>query len=418
MKKLAKPVEARPESNLSDAIMQTLQTKKINVDFTDTQIAFEHKSDKELKKMSWLFSMMNKPWLVEVGTQFGLKAVEWKLPFAEASVRHTIFEQFCGGRTLLESQKAIDTLWSHNVLSVLDYGVEAKSSEEDFNITMNEIIRGLEFAATNESVPVVSAKITGLARFGLLEAISANKELSDSENQEYKNVLKRLDSMCYVAKTKGVAIFFDAEESWIQGAIDMLVEQMMARYNTEKVVVYNTYQMYRWDRLTFLMSSYERAQKDGYLLGAKLVRGAYMEKERKRAEEHGYKSPIQADKKATDRDFNAAVRFCVDRFETIASCNASHNQESNRLQAQLIADKKLPKAHPHLNFCQLYGMSDHLTFNLAKAGYNVAKYMVYGPVRDVLPYLVRRAEENTSITGDMSREYGLVMTEMKRRGLA
>ncbi|MEM9991859.1 MAG: proline dehydrogenase family protein, partial [Bacteroidota bacterium] len=388
------------------------------LDFQNTRIAFEHKTNQELQKMAWLFSLMNKPWLVNVGTRLGLKAVQWKLPFAEPAVRKTIFEQFCGGRTLLESQVAIDKLWSHEVLTVLDYGVEAKSKEEDFNITMNEIIRGIEFAATNASVPVVSAKLTGLARFALLEAVSAKRQLNKTQQQAYKNVLKRLDSICHVAREKQVAIFFDAEESWIQAAIDDLVLQMMARYNTEKAVVYNTYQMYRWDRLAFLKKNYKQAQQGNYLLGAKLVRGAYMEKERKRAKENGYKSPIQVNKAATDKDFDKAVRFCVERYKTIASCNASHNAASNRLQAKLIASKKLPRAHAHLNFCQLYGMSDHLTFNLAKAGYNVAKYLVYGPVRDVLPYLVRRAEENTSITGDMSREYDLVMQEMKRRGLA
>ncbi len=420
MKKLGKPVEAQPDSKILDAIksVQKMSKTTVNINFSDTQIAFAHKSDKELKKMAWLFGMMNKPWLVNVGTQFGLKAVEWNLPFAEATVRTTIFEQFCGGRTLLESQGAIDNLWSHKVQTVLDYGVEAKETEEDFNSTMNEIIRGVEFAATNTSVPVVSAKLTGLARFGLLEALNEGRKLSESEQQEYKNVLKRLDSVCYVAREKKVALFFDAEESWIQDAIDQLVEPMMARYNQENGVVYNTFQMYRWDRLDYLKASYERAKAGGYLLGAKLVRGAYMEKERNRAVEKGYKSPIQKDKAATDHDFDEAVRFCVERYEEIASCNASHNKDSQLLQAKLIAEKKLPKTHPHLNFCQLYGMSDHLTFNLSKAGYNVAKYLVYGPVRDVLPYLVRRAEENTSITGDMSREYGLVMKEMERRGLA
>ncbi len=417
MKKLGKPVEEQPKSKLLEEIKSMYDMKSVSIDFSDTQIAFAHKSDKELKKMAWLFGMMNKPWLVDVGTALGLKAVEWNLPFAESAVRGTIFEQFCGGRTLLESQTSIDRLWSHKVLTVLDYGVEAKETEEDFNSTMNEIIRGVEFAATNASVPVVSAKLTGLARFGLLEAINEGRELTESEAQEHKNVLKRLDSVCYVAREKGVALFFDAEESWIQDAIDQLVEPMMARYNKERGVVYNTFQMYRWDRLNFLKASHERAKAGGYLLGAKLVRGAYMEKERDRAEEMGYKSPIQPDKASTDNDFNLAVQYCVNNYETIASCNASHNQESQRLQAQLIADKGLSKTHPHLNFCQLYGMSDHLTFNLAKAGYNVAKYLVYGPVREVLPYLVRRAEENTSITGDMSREYGLVMQEMNRRGL-
>ena len=389
-----------------------------NLDFSDTQIAFAQKSDEELKKMAWLFGLMNKPLLVKIGSKLGLKAVSWQLPFAETVVKSTIFQQFCSGTTLLDSQKSIDRLYTHGVFSILDYGVEAKEREEDFNITMNEVIRGIDFASNNASVPVVSTKVTGMARFALLEKISSGQTLTAEEEKEYSNLKKRIDSICYVARYRQVALFIDAEETWIQPAIDELVEAMMMRYNTERPTVYGTYQMYRKDRLNYLVDSYAKAKKNNYILGAKLVRGAYMDKERRRAKEMGYNSPIQPDKQSTDKDFNKAVQFCITHYEQIASCNASHNRTSCELQVKLIDEKNIPRNHPHVNFCQLYGMSDHLTFNLAAAGFNVGKYLVYGPVREVLPYLVRRAEENTAVTGDMSREYSLVMQEMKRRGLA
>ena len=387
------------------------------IDFSNTEIAFAQKSDAELKNMAWLFKMMNKNWLVNIGSNLGMLAVKMHLPFAKTIVKQTIFKQFCGGTTLLNSQQTIGKFYEHHVLSVLDYGAEAKSTEEDFNKTMNETIRAIDFASSNDCVPVVVSKISGLARNKLLEKMTAQEELTAEERTEYTNVLKRVENICHVATQKNVAIFFDAEESWIQAAIDHFADLMMSRHNKKEVVVYNTFQMYRHDRLQFLMDSFAKAQQGNYLLGAKLVRGAYMDKERARAEEMGYPSPIQPNKAATDDAFNTAVRFCIENYEHIASCNASHNKESVLLQANLIAEKGLPRNHKHLNFCQLLGMSDHLTFNLAASGYNVAKYLVYGPVSDVLPYLVRRAQENSSVTGDMSRELELIMTEVKRRGI-
>jgi proline dehydrogenase len=282
---------------------------------------------------------------------------------------------------------------------------------------MVENIRAIEFASKNPGIPVVSTKITGLARKGLLESIGKSDQLSQEERIEYKNVLKRVDSICHNAARLSVGVFIDAEETWMQNAIDHIANQMMKRYNKEKVVVYNTFQLYRTDRLKYLMNAFSQAQKDDYLLGAKLVRGAYMDKERLRAAEMGYPSPIQPTKEATDHDYNLALRFCVENYQKIACCNASHNAESSRLMAEWITDKGISRSHPHLMFCQLFGMSDHLTFNLAKAGFNVAKYVVYGKVRDVIPYLVRRTKENTSVTGDLSRELGFIVKEVKRRGI-
>lgn len=386
-------------------------------DFNNTQIAFAHKSNDELRKSARLFGLMNNHWLVGVGSKLGIAAIRLHLPFIESIVKKTIFDQFCGGTTLLESLPAIEKLSQSNVFTILDYGVEAKEEEEDFNHTMNEIMRAIEFASQAKGVSMVSAKVTGLGRFALLESIQRGETLTKEMRSEYKNVLKRLDAICYTASQKNVSVFIDAEETWIQDSIDHLVNLMMKRYNHDKPIVYNTFQLYRKDRLQYLFDSFDKAKQEGYLLGAKLVRGAYMEKERNRAEEMRYYSPIHHNKAATDDAYNTALRFCVDNYEQIASCNASHNVESNLLQATLIAQRNIPKNHPHLFFSQLYGMSDNVTFNLAKAGYNVAKYVPYGPVREVVPYLIRRAQENTTVTGDMSREYQLVHIEMRRRSL-
>ncbi len=391
--------------------------QNLNIDFSDTQTAFAHLSDKELKRIAWMFGLMNKGWLVKLGSPIGMFAARLNIGFIERIIKNTIFELFCGGTSLLESQPSIDKLYASNVYAILDYGAEGKEREEDFNQTMTETIRALEFAARNESVPMVSSKVTGLTRNGLLEKISRGGSLSEQDQADYQSLLKRLDSMCYVAAEKKVALAFDAEESWMQQALDDLVNKMMARYNKEAVVVYNTFQMYRHDRLAHLKASHEMALEGGYLLGAKLVRGAYMEKERRYAQEQGRPSPIHPDKAATDQAYDSAVAYCVAHYETIGFCNATHNEKSNMLQAKLMAEHGIDKHHPHLLFCQLYGMSDNLTFNLAKAGYRVAKYLPYGPVRDVIPYLIRRAQENTAVTGDVSRELQLVQREMARRGL-
>ena len=388
------------------------------IDFSNTEIAFAHLSDNELKKTAWLFNMMNKPWIVKYGSALALWAVENGLPLADWAVRKTVFSQFVGGTTLLDSQPSIEKLAKYNTLTILDYGAEAKETELDFNHTMNENIRAIDFASRSvTSIPVISTKVTGLIRFGLLERIQSAETLSREELAEYRNALKRLDAICYHASKKNVAVFIDAEETWIQDAIDHLVWLMMRRYNKKEVVVYNTFQFYRHDRLNFLTESYDRARKEGFMLGAKLVRGAYMEKERLRAQEMNYPDPINVDKATTDDFYNTALRFCIDHLDTMAVCNASHNAQSNQLQVELMDKKGIPHDHPHTLFSQLYGMSDNLTFNLAKAGFRVAKYLPYGQVKEVIPYLIRRAQENTSVTGDAGRELVLVRQEVKRRGI-
>jgi proline dehydrogenase len=394
-----------------------MEIKKTALDFSNTQIAFSSKSDAQLKKTAWLFRMMNNPRLVKMGNAVALKAVAWRLPFAETVIKKTVFPQFCGGTTLLNSTPTIDNLGKHNTKSMLDFGVEGKETEEEFNKTMVENIRAIDFASKSKSIPFVVIKITGLTRFDLLAKIQNSAPLTFDEQNEYFNSSKRVDAICHAARDKGICVLIDAEESWIQDAIDRIANMMMGRYNKDKVVVYNTFQMYRHDRLDFLKESYNLAREKGYLLGVKIVRGAYMEKERNRAEEMAYATPINPDKVATDKQFNEALVFCVFNFEHIACINATHNVQSTVLLAELMEEMGIARDHSHFYFSQLLGMGDNITFNLATAGYNVAKYIVYGSVRDVTPFLIRRAQENTSVTGDMSREYSLIQKELKRRGL-
>ncbi len=386
----------------------------MNINFDDTQVAFERKTNKELRRMKWLFGMMSNGWLVNVGSRLSLMGLRMGLPI-KGIIKNTIFEQFCGGQSLEDARTTIDRLAAYKVGTVLDYGAEAKSSDEDFDKALEEFLKTVEFASRNDHIEVISTKITSMARFDVLEKLSKSVQLTHEEQISWEKTLARADLLCRTAKEKGIALFVDAEESWIQEAIDQLTDEMMERYNTDSLVVYNTFQMYRHDRLDFLKKSLERAKTRGYLLGAKLVRGAYMEKERERAQTMGYLDPIQPDKAATDRDYDLAVKFCVENCDFIASCVASHNQKSTIYQIQLMEEQGLPKDHPHLSFCQLYGMSDNLTFNLAKAGYRVAKYMPFGPIKDVIPYLIRRAQENSSVGGEVGRELLLINKEIARR---
>ena len=387
------------------------------VDFSNTEIAFAHKTNGQLRRTAWLFRLMSKSWLVNVGGTFGLWLNSNGITIFNPIIRATIFRQFCGGISLQDSTDTIRHLKDLHALSVLDYGAEAKSREQDFDNTLEENIRAIRYASTNPGVPVISSKLTALASKDLFERYQSGPLQSEEDRAAFARVEARVDRLCRTAMENGVAVFIDAEETWIQDAIDGIVKRMMEAYNREKVVVYHTYQLYRKDKLESLKQDFQEAQEKGYILGAKLVRGAYMEKERERARTRNYPSPIQDTKADTDRDYDLAVRFCIDHYEKIALCNASHNEKSNRLQAELIVAKGLPRDHRHLNFSQLLGMSDHITFNLAKGGFNVAKYLPYGPVREVLPYLIRRARENSAVRGEMGRELSLIVSEMRRRGM-
>lgn len=388
------------------------------VDFRNTKVAFERKSNRALKNTAWLFKLMNSQLLVSAGSSLTMLALRMKLP-VQGAIKQTIFKQFCGGATFEECRKTIDELAKYDVSTILDYGAEGKEDLEAFNITVKESIQSIQFASMHPTLPVISCKVTGLCENKTLEDITTlmdkGEPLDEVLQTKFDAIIRRFGQIAEEAHKNKVAIFIDAEESWIQTAIDEVTDIMMSRYNKDYITIYNTFQMYRHDRLEFLKKSFERAEAGNYILGAKLVRGAYMEKERDRASKKGYPSPIQPNKAATDQDYNLAVEFCVENYDRIASCVASHNEYSTQYQIDLMEQKGLEKQTKHLNFCQLYGMSDNLTFNLAKAGYNVGKYVPYGPVADVIPYLIRRARENSSVDGEMSREFSLIQQELKRR---
>jgi len=387
------------------------------LDFDNTEIAFSYKSDKELKRLKWLFSMMNNSSLVKLGSSVMPPLLKINFPLVRRIVKATIFKQFVGGENIIDTQKIIDLLYQYKALTVLDYGAEAMTAEEDLDAVVAETSRAIEFAASNVSVPIVSTKITALADNDLLIKIQSGDSLTVEEEDQRKKLIRRIDTICKKAYDYKVGVMVDAEESWLQDTIDDLVSDLMENYNNKQVIVFNTFQLYRKDKYDFLKSSCEKAIKGNYILGAKLVRGAYMEKERAYADEKDIECVIHRTKENTDIDYNKALTYCIDHYEHISSVCASHNAKSNLLQAHLIEKRQLDVKHPHLNFCQLLGMSDNITFNLAKAGYNVAKYVPYGPLKEVVPYLVRRAQENTSVTDEMSRELKLINGEIKRRGI-
>ncbi len=403
------------------------------ISFDNTENAFAYKSDQELKKAHFLFSSMGHSWLVNLGTKLTPWAIRTGLP-VKGIIRNTIFSQFVGGETLEETAAVARKLGTYHVQVILDYGVEGgDNGEEGFDHACDEFIRVIDYAATQPNIPFMSIKVTGFARFGLLEKLDHSVELNagslmnryakavesltEEEKSEWQRVQERMLRICRVAAEKNIGVLVDAEETWIQDPVDVLTILMMERFNKEKTIVYNTVQLYRHDRLKFLRDSLEAADLRNFVLGAKLVRGAYMEKERKRATEKGYPSPIQPDKESTDRDYNAALEFCIGHIDKIALIVATHNEYSNLLATTLLQQKGLPLDHPHVHFSQLYGMSDNITFNLAKAGCAVSKYLPFGPIKDVIPYLMRRAQENSSVSGQTGRELGLIKKELERRGL-
>ncbi|MBL0056077.1 MAG: proline dehydrogenase family protein [Chitinophagaceae bacterium] len=376
---------------------------------------------------------MGKAWLVKLGLAVTPVAIRWHLPLTRTVIRKTIFQQFVGGETLEETARVANKLDQYQVQVILDYGVEGKEGEENFEHARKEFQKVIAYASTQPNIPFMSVKVTGFARFALLEKVDsamhaetgtlmkrylkAVENLSAEDKEEFHRIRLRLLQVCEEAAKKNVGVLIDAEETWIQDPVDALTILMMDTFNKEKAVVYNTLQMYRHDRLPFLNDSYEAARERNFILGTKLVRGAYMEKERLRAAEKGYPSPIQPDKESTDRDFNAAVAFCIEHIDRVAVIVASHNEYSNLYTTQLLDQKGLPHNHPRVHFSQLYGMSDNITFNLARFGCSVSKYLPFGPIKDVIPYLMRRAQENSSVSGQTGRELTLIKTEIKRRGI-
>ncbi len=401
------------------------------ISFDNTEYAFAAKSDKELKKANFLFGLMGKAWLVKAGLKITPVAIKWHIPFTKMLIRNTIFQQFVGGETLGETATVADKLEAYKVEVILDYGVEGKEGEENFDHAKDEFSKVINYASTQPNIPFMSIKVTGFARFALLEKLHSTMQnaagtlmkrylasvesLTANEKEEWHKVRLRTQQLCEEADKKNVGILIDAEETWIQDPVDALTILMMDVFNKKKPVIYNTLQLYRHDRLQFLKDCYSAAAERNFILGAKLVRGAYMEKERNRASEMNYPSPIQPDKETCDKDYNAAVEFCIAHLDKIALIVASHNEYSNIYTTQLLDQKGLPYNHHHVHFSQLYGMSDNITFNLAKSGCSVSKYLPFGPIKDVIPYLMRRAQENSSVSGQTGRELMLIKREMQRR---
>jgi len=392
----------------------------MNISFENTQNAFAYKSTKALKSAKLLFGFMGYPTLVQMGTRLVPMLLKAGLPI-KGIIRQTIFKQFVGGETLDQTVPVAQMLAEYGVDVILDYGVEGKEGEDNFDKATQVFIDVINHAATQKNIPFISIKVTGLASHELLqtlhEAPRLRSGIHDNEIEEaaWDRVRERMYAICEAAAEKNIGVLIDAEESWIQDPIDRLTMEMMAVFNKQKAVVFNTIQLYRHDRLHFLRISHQIAEAQGFVLGLKLVRGAYMEKERAVALEKNRQSPIQVSKEATDADYDEAVRFCMDHIHSTAVIIASHNEQSNLLGAKLLDEMMLPHNHPHVHFSQLYGMSDTITFNLAKEGFNVSKYLPFGPIQDVIPYLMRRAQENTSVSGQTGRELLQLKRELARR---
>lgn len=386
------------------------------INFNDTTKAFAHKTNAELKFSYWVFKLMNNPTIVNVSSELALLALKLRLPIAGIT-KATVFKQFCGGETVTESKQVIAKLAEANVGAILDYSAEGGESEKEFDHTCSEIIKTIDIAAETPSIPVACMKVTGIARFGLLEKLNAKSDLSEKEKLESQKVIERLNKICTHAFNKNIPIYIDAEDYCIQDAIDQMAESMMMKFNQSKAIVFTTLQMYRWDRIEYLNKLIAKARANNIKLGIKFVRGAYMEKENERAKKGGYPTPIQPNKQATDNDYNKALEISVKNIDIVEICAGTHNENSSNYLTELMEQNNLAHNDARIYFSQLFGMSDHISFNLAAYNYNVSKYLPYGPVKTAIPYLIRRAQENTSIAGQMGKELRLILEEKKKRGI-
>ncbi|MFT6125711.1 MAG: proline dehydrogenase [Flavobacteriaceae bacterium] len=382
--------------------------------FDNTEAAFKLKSDSELERAYFLFKMIANEPLVKIGTAVTKFALNINLPL-EGLVRSTVFDHFCGGVNENDCIPVVDKMYNEGVISVLDYSVEGKEEESQFDMTMNKVLELTKFAEIKQAMPFSVFKPTGFGRFEIWQKVTENKPLNDSEKEEWNRIVQRFDSVCKAAYETGITLLIDAEETWMQKAADDLCEEMMETYNKERAVLCNTLQCYRWDRLDYLKEIHQRGVEKGYKVGFKIVRGAYLEKENDRAEELNYPTPMCANKQATDDNFNAVMSYIFDHLDDIFLFLGTHNEESSYKAMEIMESKGIAKNHSDVWFGQLYGMSDHISYNLGAEGYNVAKYIPFGPVKDVMPYLIRRAEENTSVAGQTSRELSLIKKEKKRR---
>jgi len=383
--------------------------------FIDTKLAFADKTDAQLKKAYWMFKAIEQPALTNIGVSLLNFTVRNNFPFVDGIVKQTLFEQFCGGETREESMKVVKQMFKRGVGSIFDYSIEGKEEEEVFDAVCKEIKDIVRFSVGNPAIPFIVFKPTAFGRIDIYEAVGKGKELTTSQKEEWNRAVTRFDEVCKLCFESDKKVMVDAEETWMQDAADQLCEEMMEKYNKEKAIVWNTIQMYRTGRLEYMNAHLERAKENGYFIGYKIVRGAYMEKERKRAEEQNYPDPIQPNKQATDDNYNAGIDFVMEHLDKVSAFFGTHNEKSSELVMDKMKAKGLEHDNPHIYFGQLYGMSDNNTYYLADKHYNVAKYLPYGPVKDVVPYLTRRAQENTSVAGQTGRELGLIQKELKRR---
>ena len=388
----------------------------MNKIFDNTEVAFALKSNRELERAYFLFQLIGNQSLVKIGTALTNFALKAHLP-VESLIRSTVFDHFCGGVNEIDCLRVVDKMHTKGVSSVLDYSVEGKEDETQFDAALTMTLKTIEFAKERQAIPFAVFKPTGFGRLRLYEKVGEQSDLSFAEQEEWKRIINRFDLACKSAFEKDVLLLIDAEESWMQDAADAIVTDMMRKYNKQKAIVFNTLQMYRWDRLAYLKQLHKQAQTEDFYIGMKLVRGAYMEKENERAAERGLKSPICISKEATDINYNAAVAYMIENIDKMAVFAGTHNEESSYMLMQLMEEKEISKNDHRIFFGQLLGMSDNISFNLAASNYNVAKYLPFGPVSDVLPYLIRRAEENTSVAGQTSRELTLIKREKERRKL-
>ena len=388
-----------------------IQMEKI---FNNTEIAFSLKSDTELDRAYFLFKMIDNQPLVRIGTAVTNFAIKAHLP-VEGLIRATVFDHFCGGVNEMDCLSVVDKMFTKGVSSILDYSVEGKEEEEQFDTALKMTLKTIEFAKERQAIPFAVFKPTGFGRLDLYEKVGNKSELTSDETAEWNRVEGRFDTVCSEAHKKNVPLLIDAEESWMQDAADNLVTRMMQKYNKDKSIVFNTLQMYRWDRLDYLKNLHQLANSEGFYIGMKIVRGAYMEKENLRAEENGYPTPICESKEVTDENYDAAIHYMIENIDRMAIFAGTHNELSSYKLMEFMQERTIDKKDQRIWFGQLYGMSDNISYNLAANGYNNAKYLPFGPVRDVMPYLIRRAEENTSVAGQTSRELKLIKAERDRR---
>ncbi|MBS7320824.1 MAG: proline dehydrogenase family protein [Myroides sp.] len=383
--------------------------------FDNTEVAFALKNNTELNKAYYLFKLISSNTMVKLGTSLTTFAISTNLP-VKGLIKSTVFDHFCGGVNEQDCLSVVDKMYTKGVSSVLDYSVEGKENEEQFDHTLQMTLKTIEFAKEKEAIPFAVFKPTGVGRFYLFEKKGENLPFTDAEQQEWKRVVDRFDTICRTAYEKDVMLLIDAEHSWMQDAADELILEMMRKYNKEKCIIFNTAQTYRWDRFDFVKNVHAIGLREGFHAGFKVVRGAYMEIERERATEKGYPSPICATKAQTDATFNKTVMYMIENINNkMALYAGTHNEESSYLIMDLMRKNQLANNDKRIWFGQLYGMSDNISYNLANHNYNVSKYLPFGPVYDVVPYLIRRANENTSVAGQTNRELDLLERELKRR---